>query len=300
MSLRFQGQLPYETSQGCRDALSHNTDVFTLGLLAYKILLGPHLPPEMDWNSSMYHPWDSMQEHQYVAAQQRLARDLTRGYSSHLSTHALLQQLPQDCRHALARMCDPDPLRRAHLQDLASMDFIQQRMLQIAVYSGARDAAYAAARQQLIDLLQDIPGTHLAARPGRLSRHSISSSMPDLSQRHAAHLNQTSRASISSSCLQELDGCGPPPGAFCRLPSDTNAAREAAAAAAAEALQHQATQQLQHQQNKQQYFQYQHTAGCLGQVASGSNDSSAGHCVNSAGGPQDSLGVWSLCSGSSR
>lgn len=289
----LQGQLPYETQQGCRDALSHNTDVFTLGLLAYKILLGPHLPLDMDWNSSMYHPWGAMQEQHYVAAQQRLARDLTRGYSRHPSTHALLQQLPHDCRHALARMCDPDPLSRAHLQEIASMAFIQQRMMQLAVYSGARDAAYAAARQQLIDLLQDVPGIHLAARPGRLSRHSISSSMPDLTQGHAAQVNETCKASYSSSCLQGLDSCGPPPGAFRRLPRGTNAAREAAAAAAAEALQHQATQQLQHQQNSNQ--QHQHTTGGLEQVASGFCNISAGQCHSSTGGAQDSL--WSLCSG---
>lgn len=46
-----QDQMPYESKQGCRDALSHNTDIFTLGLLGYKILLGPQLPPELDWYS---------------------------------------------------------------------------------------------------------------------------------------------------------------------------------------------------------------------------------------------------------
>ena len=87
--------MPFESKQGAREALSHKTDIFTLGLLAYKILLGPQLPPEMDWDSTLYEPWDEQQELRYISAQQRLASDLAAGRSSHDSTSILLQQLPQ-------------------------------------------------------------------------------------------------------------------------------------------------------------------------------------------------------------
>lgn len=243
----MQAQLPFETKQGCRDALSHNTDVFTLGLLAYKILLGPHLPPDMDWNSRLYDPWGTMEEQQYVAAQQRLARDLTRGISSHPRTHTMLKQLPQDCRHALARMCDPNPASRASLQEVSQLPYIQQQVAQLGVHSVARDAEYADARQQLINLLQNVPGIQLAARPGTLSRHSNSSSAPDLTR--AASLSSTSRASFSSSCLQQLEVEGAPPGTFRRPPKGTNAVCAESAAGAAQ-------QRQDHQQRFQQ--QYQH------------------------------------------
>lgn len=250
--------------------------MFTLGLLAYKILLGPHLPPDMDWDSSLYDPWGTAQEQSYVAAQQRLARDLARGSSSHPRTHALLQQLPQDCRQALARMCDPEPTSRASLEEVPGLAFIRQQMVQLAAYSGARDAAYAAARQQLINLLQAVPGIELAARPGRLSRHSISGSMPNLGDTLSTSRGITS--SHSSSCLQWLDaGEGPaPPGAFRRLPRGTNAAREAAVAAAAAAAaavetsqqrerrQHQSRQQDSNEQQPQQQQESLHPAGVPG------------------------------------
>jgi hypothetical protein len=183
----------------------------------------------MDWNCSRYQPWGVLQEQTYIAVQQRLARDLAAGSSSHPSTQALLQQLPQSCREVLGRMCDPDPNSRAGLQELSHLPFVQDRLVQLGVWSGARDAAYAAARQHLIDMLQDIPDIHLAARPGRFSRQSSSSNCAELGrvsssssmqQQHHHHQQQ-----------QQLDVGEPPPGAFNRMPRGTNAAREAAAAA---------------------------------------------------------------------
>jgi len=248
LPVRAQVQLPYESKQGCREALSDKTDIFTLGLLAYKILLGPQLPPELDWNSSLYDPWGTLEELQYVACQQRLARDLSRGASTHPSTQALLQQLPTECIQALGRLCDPDPASRADLEEAVALPFIQQPLTRLAAFSAARDAAYSAARQQLINLLQDIPDIKLAARPSRASRRSSS----DISWGSRV----SSSGNLQPQCVEEPP---PPPGAFQRLPRGTNAAREAAAAAKAAAAragagsQYQGSSSQQQQQEQQQH-----------------------------------------------